>query len=325
MYIIKQIPQDFIVEEKITLNLIDGPYTYFSLEKKEYNTEDAIQKLSEHFKIPRKEFGFCGNKDRNAVTKQFCSVKGRIHDLNLKDLKITIIGNGIRPISLGDLDGNKFSLVVRNLETQPRKINQIPNYFDEQRFGTHNLEIGLMIIRKRYKEACTLLDYDECKNHLAMYPTDYVGAIRKAPFSILKMFIHSVQSYLWNEAASELLRTYKHHEISYNQGVFVFPKEPVKNIIIPLVSFDTEFGTEIKEIYEKILLRNKIDARDFIIRAIPNITPKGNDRELMADVNELSIGKLEDDDLNTGKKKIMVSFELGKGSYATIVIREMFN
>jgi tRNA pseudouridine13 synthase len=325
MYIIKQVPEDFIVEEKITLSLADGPYTYFTLEKKEYNTEDAIQKFSEYFKIPRKEFGFCGNKDRNAVTKQFCSVKGRIHDLNLKDLKIKIIGNGARPISLGDLDANKFSLIVRNLEKQPRMIKQIPNYFDEQRFGTHNLEIGLSIIKKRYKEACTLLDYDECKNHLVMYPTDYVGAIRKTPFSILKMFIHSVQSYLWNEAACEYLRNYKHHEISYNQGVFAFPEEPVENIMIPLVSFDTEFGAEIKEIYEKILLKNKIDVRDFIIRAIPNITPKGNERELMTDVRELSIGKLEDDESNEGKKKIIVSFELGKGSYATIVIREMFN
>ena len=46
--------------------------------------------------------------------------------------------------------------------------------------------------------------------------------------------------------------------------------------------------------------------------------------KIFADVSELSIGKLEDDELNKGMKKVRVKFTLGKGSYATIVIKEMF-
>ena len=64
MYKLKQIPEDFIVEE---IPLFDfgktGDYTYFLLKKQEYNTENAIQTISHQIRIPRKKFGYAGSKD----------------------------------------------------------------------------------------------------------------------------------------------------------------------------------------------------------------------------------------------------------------------
>jgi tRNA pseudouridine13 synthase len=329
MYILKQTPEDFIVEEIPSFKTKEkGEYCYFLLEKKDYDTEKVIYRLSEYFNIQRKNFSYAGNKDRHAITSQYCSVKGRIKDMDFRDYKITIIGYGDTPISLGELKGNKFIITLRDVKEKPKKTDSIINYFDEQRFGKHNLEIGLSILRKDFKKVCELIDFPDVKEQLSKNEKDYVGAMRKVPFKILSLYIHSVQSWLWNEVAAEYikLKIKKKFESKYNHGIFIFPDKKQESIQIPLVSFDTEFeDKKIKELYEKILSKEKINLRDFIIRQIPDITPMGNTRELVAEVKNMEIGELEKDELNEEKKKIKISFELGKGSYATIVIRKIFS
>jgi tRNA(Glu) U13 pseudouridine synthase TruD len=55
--------------------------------------------------------------------------------------------------------------------------------------------------------------------------------------------------------------------------------------------------------------------RDFVIRKIPEITPTGNIRNLVAEVKKLNIEENE---------HTKVSFELPRGSYATLVIKKLF-
>jgi tRNA pseudouridine13 synthase len=329
MYKIKQLPEDFIVEE-ISNNKIEekGEYTYFVLEKKDFDTEKAVKKISDFFRIPRRLFGYAGNKDRHAVTKQYVSVKGKIGNHDFNDFKTKVTGHGSKPICLGDLAGNKFTIAVRNIAEKPVAAKQTINNFDEQRFGRYNLEIGLSILKKDFGKAAGLIDYEDVKKHLENNKADYINAIRKTPFKTITMYIHAVQSYLWNETAAEYVRqkTKKNSEVKYSHGVFVFPKGKIINLEIPLLSFDTEFeNEEIKDIYEKILDKNKLTLRDFIIRQLPDITPMGGKRDLIVEVKDFRMSKLENDELNKGKKKITLNFELGKGSYATILMKTIFS
>ena len=123
MYKIKESPEDFIVEEIPLIEFKDkGSYTYFLLEKRNYNTEKALQLLSKYFNIPRKKFSHSGNKDKTAITRQYVSVKGKINNIELKDIKVTIKGYGDEPISLGDHKENKFTInVITN--QQPKKTD----------------------------------------------------------------------------------------------------------------------------------------------------------------------------------------------------------
>ncbi|MBN2368768.1 tRNA pseudouridine(13) synthase TruD [Candidatus Woesearchaeota archaeon] len=329
MYNLKQLPEDFIVEE-IPLRELkkSGNYTYFLLEKRECNTEAAVQKIASHFKIPRKFFGYAGSKDRKAVTRQYCSVKGRIKDSEFTGFSIKVVGYGDSPVSLGDHRGNMFTIVVRNLEKLPKKTDFIINYFDDQRFGRQNLEIGRAILKKDFRKAAGLIDFLETKYHLQENPNDFIGAIRKVPFKTMRLYINSVQSWLWNEAAAEYVtRVSKKNTTSkYRHGIFVFPEKKPKNVELPLVSFDTEFDDpEIENLYNKIMGKERISIRDFIIRQIPDMTPQGDSRELVADVKDLSISSLEDDELNKDMKKATIRFELGRGCYATVVMRTIFS
>ncbi len=305
MYRIKQQAEDFIVKEITNIKPKDnGKYTYFILKKKDYTTEKAIQKIADYFRLPRKRFGYAGNKDKKAITEQYCSVLNKIRYIKLKDIEVKIIGYGPEPISLGDLKENYFEIIVRNINKKPKEIKEIPNYFDEQRFGINknNHLIGKAIIKKDFKKAVKLLDP-------GFEGTDFVGFLRKIPKKILMIYIHSYQSFLFNLIVDKYLQCkYK------------------KSAKIPLIGFGTSIkDKQIKEIAEDIMRKENITYKDFVIRQIPELTSEGNYREMFVKIKNLKINSLEKDELNKGKKKIKVSFYLPKGAYATNVIKSLFN
>lgn len=317
-YKIKQLPEDFVVEEISGLEPSNyGSFTYFLLIKRDYTTENAIQKLSRYFNIKRKFFGYAGNKDKKAITKQLCSVKGKIKDLELKSLKIRVVGKGDNPISLGDLNCNRFEIVVRNIERLPKKIDIILNLFDKQRFGIKNNNhlIGKLILKKDFRRAVEFIIEGEKKGnvlkHLSNHPNDYVGGLRLIPKKVLIMYIHAYQSYVWNRCVRDYVKSIK--KLDYSME-------------FPIVGFGTELKEDnIGRVIKGILKKDGISLKDFIVREIPELSSEGYSRKVFIEVKDLKIGNLENDGLNKGKKKVRVCFSLPKGSYATIVIKEMFS
>ena len=95
---------------------------------------------------------------------------------------------------------------------------------------------------------------------------------------------------------------------------------------VPLVGFCTEFKNEEVEIFVKELLKEEeLQLNDFIIKQIPNLSLEGDLRKVLVEIKEFKVLEKAEDELNEGKKKIKVSFQLPKGSYATRVIKEMLD
>jgi len=322
-YKIKQTPEEFIVREIPTFKPIaSGSYLIFLLKKKDYNTETAVQRVADALRIPRKNMGYAGSKDRQAVSEQFISIRGvpreKAESVNLKDISLKFVGFSKEKISLGELEGNEFEIVVRNITNAPKQVSRIVNYFGEQRFSTNNAEIGKAIIKKDFKKAIeTLLEHtgkeeDRIRSYLLAHKNDYVGALKTIPWKNLTLYVHSYQSKIWNNAAKKIVEE---------------RLAPAGNTTtLPIVGFATELkddnaGRIIREIMEE----EGVTQQDFIIRAIPELSVDGDERKLYTAINGLSIGELEDDELNSGKKKVLLKFSLGKGSYATEAIKEMFH
>ncbi|MGV8169502.1 MAG: tRNA pseudouridine(13) synthase TruD [Candidatus Nanoarchaeia archaeon] len=313
MFKLKQIPEDFIVEEVPNREFDGGKYAVFLLIKKNYNTEDAVQRISDFLKVQRRNVAYAGAKDRNAVTSQFISVLGAPkQDFELKDISLKHAGETNSPISLGDLKGNKFRITVRNI--QEEKINNISefiNYFDEQRFSKNNAEIGEAIIKRNYAEACRLIMEDDSKDSAAVKEmldknkNAYLNALKSVPRKIILIYVHAFQSKIWNELAERIVQ------------------EKIGVAAAPLPGFGTEPDEKIKKLYEEILEKNKVSSRDFILRDFPEISLEGSEREIKVQVHDLKIGNLEEDELNPGMKKAAVEFFLGKGSYATMAVKNM--
>jgi tRNA pseudouridine13 synthase len=342
---LKHAPEDFIVEEIPLREWNDsGPYAIFRLTKIGLNTEQAIDIISKRFHIPYKTIKYSGTKDRHAHTTQYISIptKPDIENLyiNEENLKLEHVGFLEEPLSLGTLEGNRFVITLREigekelkvLESKDLKNFSIPNYFDEQRFSNNNYNIGLCILKKDYKGAteymCESSDIyaDTARVYLTAYPNDYIGALKKIPRKTLLMFIHAVQSFIFNEALSEILvknASYtgvEKYVIKYSLGEVVFYKDSKDyddlefKESLELVGFDTHTSNH----YIKHIIEDKgIFPRDFIIRAFPDVSVEGTTRECFVKVKNLDVRMLEN--------RAIIEFELPKGSYATMVVKALFN
>ncbi len=303
MYTIKQIPEDFYVKEIISFEFSkDGDYSIFILKKRGYTTVRALQHITSALKMPLKSAGFAGTKDKNAVTEQAISLKGigkeKAERLNLKDLSLEFLGKSAKPLSLGDLEGNYFRIIVKDAGCEPKRLEKFRNYFGEQRFSKNNAEAGKAIIKKDFKRAAELIcqssgDQEKLvKMHLDKFSKDYVGALRKIPLKILKMYVHAYQSMLWNKIA-----------------------EKSDECELQIIGFGAS-GLSQSEI--EIMKSEGITSRDFIIREMPELSSEGGKRNVFAAPKKLKITKKSEGCYE-------LEFELPKGSYATELIRQMFS
>ncbi|MBS3176931.1 tRNA pseudouridine(13) synthase TruD, partial [Candidatus Woesearchaeota archaeon] len=317
--IIKAKPEEFQVDEIWeNLSLGGGCYSYCWLTKENYTVQKAVDLLCEFFGIKHKDVGFAGTKDKYAVTRQLISLKNvkkeRIEKFSRDWIKLEFVGFHNEPVSLGSHQGNRFIIVVRDVEKKQVVPKIFINYYGPQRFSQGNVEIGKSIILRKYQKAVELLflygcDYKSAMDeYLLQYPNDYLGALQKIPLKLLKLYVQAYQSFLWNETAKSILE-----------------KGEVKNEKIPLVGFDTVIGDdEVSRIIKKILEKEKITTRDFVNQQFKKMSLEGGERTVLIDVKGLSVGELEDDEMNSGKKKMKITFTLGKSSYATEVIRQLF-
>jgi len=314
---LKHLPEDFVVEElSMVPELKPGPYHYLYLSKKTYTTLKACQTIADFLHIPFSAVSFAGNKDKQAVTKQLISIKTPrdlkplLERFKTGDITLEYVGTGDEPVVMGHLRGNRFVIVVRQLtQEQPKMLTCFVNFFGDQRFSKNNSAIGKLLVKQQFKEALVLIDNPIAQEYLEEHPANAVDALRQIPKQLLKMYVHAYQSMLFNKTVTAFL-----------DG----KKDEVKNIMVPLVGFGYECDdAEINSIIKKLLDEENITERDFIIRSLPDISCEGGERALFADIHDLEIGVLEDDDLHTGMKKCTLKFWLDKGCYATEAVKQM--
>ena len=144
-----------------------------------WDTNDFAGTLADRLGISRERISWAGTKDKHAVTTQLFTVQGvDPGDLpSIEAAEVEVVGRAGRPILFGDLVGNEFEVVVRDVE-RPEAVDAVtedlqafaavengdgagatvavPNFFGQQRFGsrrpvTH--EVGLAILRADWEGA----------------------------------------------------------------------------------------------------------------------------------------------------------------------------
>ncbi len=343
---LKSKPSDFIVEEINTLQFDkEGKYSYYKLKKTNLETQSAIQKISDIWKLNEKYINTAGTKDKVAITTQFISIsQGPEKDIETENLELKYLGKGRERLNLGSLEGNKFIITVRDI-TEKEKKNfeentkgdksnlQFMNYYDDQRFGIKkdNHVIGKLFIKKQFKEAARLFitrehyPYTKAKKYLETHLNDYIGTLRILPRKLLLMFVHAYQSWLWNETAKIFLEKKLKNvkTIEYSAGTLYFPTQKenliLENIDIPIIGFDIEErDEEVNTILADIMKKENVTERDFLIKQMPEITAAGGRRNLLMDCNDFTAKEID-------KETVELSFTLGKGSYATMVVKQLFS
>ncbi|MDD1691231.1 MAG: tRNA pseudouridine(13) synthase TruD [Methanoregula sp.] len=165
-------PEDFIVEEIPPEGKggTTGPYLICTLTKTNWELQHAVKEIAKRLGISHRRIGWAGTKDRNAITKQWISIYDvtaeQVAAVRLKDIVLEPVRSANEALSLGDLLGNRFDLVIRDCEVPglAARVDAIaktvqdgvPNYFGLQRFGairpvTHT--VGEWILKDNYEQA----------------------------------------------------------------------------------------------------------------------------------------------------------------------------
>ncbi len=175
---VKQIPEDFIVEEIFEKQRHEnrkekGFYVWFTLKKKNWDTFSFLKTLSRALGVSIKRFGYAGVKDRKAITYQKISVWNvpieKLKKVKIKDIQMTDFQIKDERINIGDLKGNKFTVTIRDIDRnhmdrikkniEALKKEGFVNLFGGQRFGSKRMVthlVGREIVKGNLKQAVWL-------------------------------------------------------------------------------------------------------------------------------------------------------------------------
>ncbi len=288
-----------------------GDNVIYVMKKVNWATDMLIDKLAKMNNLRFRDIGFAGMKDKRATTYQLISSKIKLNKIP-KDVYLKEVGYGKR-IQIGDLSGNRFKIcgdwidkILKGIEESSGKFL---NYFGIQRFGKDmiNVKVGIELLKGNLDKALDVYLYekreDEEFRNKGEFPkymkhermilslrNRYLpeGVWKRLPRNISLMFIHSVQSYIFNK---ELDMRYDCQDIIDKTTIIGWDVEPNK--------------------YQKELMDSlEINKDMFKMKTLPYLNAKGTTRNIIEYIKDLSSSNC-------------IEFSLTSGSYATIAIDQM--
>jgi len=159
--------EDFVVEELLQLPLTGaGDFAIYRVEKQDVTTLQVQTHIAAQLRRRPSDVQTPALKDKTATAIQHLSLEGTgPEEMTGPGFRARFVGRSRRALRPSDLTGNRFSVTVRDLSTREfeyihtrlREIGLygLPNYFDEQRFGSFSLQsdaadrfIGKTILRR---------------------------------------------------------------------------------------------------------------------------------------------------------------------------------
>ncbi len=325
---IKERLSDFIVDEvlmgrrasRVLLGLEDfpseGPYHYVVAAKfTKVGTRELVSLIS-------RELGgrvrYAGLKDARAVTFQFFSIEGRFRLREVRNgVWIRPAGRLREPLSKGRNDGNHFTVVVRGADLTSSIPNRFPNFFSYQRFGVRppfNHEIGKALLLRDLRSATSMMadqGYETQGRSLRQLASE-VGV------ELLRFYIHSYQSYLFNLLLSKRLFEGLDPRrgdlvVKENGEVSLYPEDG--ELVLPIPGAYTRVRGWASEALRDLLREEDVSLDLFLFRELPEISALGDLRAALARAKSLT-------SLWRGNN-LVLSFFLDRGTYATSFLREI--
>jgi tRNA pseudouridine13 synthase len=277
---------------------------------------------------------------------------------------------------------------IEKVQSELSNIGGLPNFFGHQRFGTirpNTHLVGRFLVQEDLEKAAlaylaesSLHEHPESRearqrlhetedfkealrtfprrlkyermmlSHLATQPRDLLGAFRRLPLTLRRLFVQAYQSFLFNRFLSKRIR----REIPLNtaqagdyavkldsiglptasftqataqslQSVQKSIDENEMCIALPLIGFEQNPSAGVQgEIEEEILETESLTPDDFRISSLPEISSRGGLRTALTPIINLSIEELSKDSANPSSRALKLGFMLHRGCYATVLLRE---
>ncbi|MHA1791540.1 MAG: tRNA pseudouridine(13) synthase TruD [Promethearchaeota archaeon] len=244
---------------------------------------------------------------------------------------------------LGEYEKAIDEMLIPTFPLESEDAKKARNFYKETRDAKKALELFPPSL---YYEV-RLLEY------LSEHPKDYKGAVFALPGAILSIYIFSFQSFLFNkivnlrleQVSENIAEPVKGEMVALLDGKHGTPtrvryvvkennQDALKKhislgkacIIIPIIGYKIKITEDnpVSSLYNELLEKENIAIEDF----------KNMDKAFKARLNgvyrplalyprNMKIIDIEKDDINKGKTSCRLSFELPKGTYATMFLREI--
>jgi tRNA pseudouridine13 synthase len=317
---LRVLPEDFQVDEVLGFNPSgSGEHLLIQVVKRDTNTQWLAGQIGRFAGVRTRDIGYAGLKDRNAVTTQWFSVSlpGRPdpdwEGLRLEGVEVLRSVRHHRKLRRGCHRGNRFRIRVRGLEGTTESLQRrlqrierqgIPNYFGSQRFGhdARNLEAAKALLAGT--------GYRATRSRRSIY----LSAARAWLFN--RVLARRVHNGNWNQvvAGDLLILDGRHGRFRAETPDVELERRAASLEIHPTGPLWGKAGFEVAGDAlesEREALSNCGDWCDGLAR----LGMASERRALRAAVRGLS-WRICGGELDLG-------FELGRGSYATAVVREI--
>ncbi|MEM1080595.1 MAG: tRNA pseudouridine(13) synthase TruD [Pseudomonadota bacterium] len=304
----------------------EGEHLWLWVEKRAANTLDVARALARLAGVHPKHVGFAGLKDRNAVTRQpfTLHLAGRPDpdwaDWQSDAFQVLSATRHQRKIQRGRLAGNRFALTIRSLHgngaeliqsTLDRRLQRIasdgvPNGFGEQRFGGNNVARARAL---------------------------FAGALKRQPSrSKQGFYLSAARSLIFNRVLARRIALGHWNRLidgdiamlDGRRSIFAADPEDLDqrqrcadqdlHPTGPMVGLGSEFGPSLAGQIELQAAEQDAD----LLEGLVAFGVKAERRSLRMRVHDLSWRYPDDTTLE-------LSFGLGRGSYATAVLREVID
>ena len=351
-----------LISTRATNSIItDSGYAVYKLKKKKIDTNHALSGIFRKTGIRLKSLGlkdasaiteqFVGSPHNGKPIEDFSTDK----------YSLTKIGFTKKPLSKKDMIGNNFKIQISDCSDGLScftEHNNILNFYGYQRFGskrpvTHL--IGKAILQRDFDKAVDLIlsftsRYDSVENteireklsdkinykkYFDEVPSqmdierivlkemidhdDSLRAIRAIPLSLRRFYIQAYQSFIFNQSLSaafldgENLFESQTGDVCYDSKSIIgkFKDGVEQYLSLPFVGYSYYKKTRFDNQISKILIQEEITPKDFFIKEMQEVSSEGGFRQ----------AAIHCSDYFSDKNKI--EFSLSRGSFATILLREI--
>ena len=351
-----------IISEKSKKLISDNDgFAVYLLKKNGIDTTHALADVKKRFGLVLKSLGLKDSSAVPEQYVYSMTKINPVEKIEGRKYNLKLIGFTKKPLSKKDMIGNHFIITINSLSKnidEFSEFNNILNFFGYQRFGskrpiTHI--VGKKIVQKDFKGAVDVIlntssQYDTTQNNeirniisqsrnyseiidkipksmdieLAVMQemkesNDPVKAIRSIPLQMRRFYVQAYQSYLFNRTISEAFE-YGENLFEPESGDVCFDKNAIigkfqndesQKLAIPLVGHSYYKKTRFDFHIQKVLFDEAVSTKDFLIKELQEVSIDGGFRNALLTCTNYS--------LNDN----IVGFTLSRGSFATIVLREI--
>ena len=336
-------------------------YAVYKLKKKKIDTNHALSGIFRKKGIRLKSLGL--KDASAVTEQFVCSGnKGDgIDNFSSDKYYLEKLGFVKKPLSKKDMIGNHFKIKISESENNLESFTEydkILNFYGYQRFGskrpvTHL--IGRAILHRDFEKAVDLIlsftsifdskenneireklsDKSNFKQYFDKIPLqmdierivlkemiehgEAIRAIHTIPVSLRRFYVQAYQSFIFNESLSsafldgEDLFESQSGDVCFDKNGIIgkYVKGMDQNLALPFVGYSYYKKTRFDYQISKVLEQEEITPKDFFIKEMQEVSSEGGFRQAAIHCS------------NYSSHGNIVEFSLSRGSFATILLREI--